>query len=231
MAESTPMPTTLIRRVAALALLLLSGAAATLVMAIEEPSHRIVQTFSAFELRQYAPYLVAETIVDADFDKAGNRAFRILAAYIFGNNSGQQKIEMTAPVNQQPAPASGGRQREGEKIEMTAPVTQRPARGTGAGRYVLSFVMPRRFTLATLPQPNDPRVILREEPARLMAVRQYSGRWTEANYRREEAVLLSAIREQGYQPLGAPVYARYNSPFSLWLTRRNEVMVEVHVPE
>ena len=194
-------------------------------MAIEEPSHRIVQTYSELELRQYAPYLVPESAVYAGFFLAGNRAFRILAEYIFGNIQGQRKSEMTAPVNQQPATA--GRRAGGEKIDMTAPVTQRPATGTGADRYVLSFVMPRQFTLDTLPRPNDPRVTLREEPARLMAVRRYAGRWTEANYRREEAALLAAVRKRGYEPVGAPVYARYNSPFSLWFTRRNEVMVEV----
>lgn len=224
-----------IQRAAALALILLTGVVATTVMAIEEPSYRVVQSFPAFELRQYAPYLVAETTVDAGFDQAGNRAFRILADYIFGDNRAKEKIQMTAPVTQQPAPpqpAPEAQPAKGEKIEMTAPVTQRPAAadgvtGTGAHRYVLSFVMPQRFTLDTLPQPNDPRVKLRQEPARLMAVRQYSGRWTESSYGREEKKLLDAIREQGYEPIGTPVYARYNSPFSLWFMRRNEVMVAV----
>ena len=198
-------------------------------MATEEPSHRIVASYPGFELRQYAPYLVAETVVDAGFDTAGNRAFGILADYIFGKNRGEKKIEMTAPVTQQPA---GGGTRQGQKIEMTAPVTQQPAAATTgtattADRYVVSFVMPERFTLETLPEPVDPRVELRAVPERLMAVRRYSGRWTRQNYREEEGQLLAALRERGYEPVGAPVYARYNSPFSLWFLRRNEVMVEV----
>jgi hypothetical protein len=60
-----------------------------------------------------------------------------------------------------------------------------------------------------------------------MAVRGYSGRWTRSNYRREEARLLEAVSARGFEALGAPVYARYNSPFSLPFMRRNEVMVEV----
>lgn len=220
---------------ALLALLLLAVAALTTLpttlMAIEEPSHRIVETYPEFELRRYAPHLVAETVVDTGFDKAGNRAFGILADYIFGKNRGGPKIEMTAPVTQQPA--GEGAPAKGEKIEMTAPVTQRPAdagsteTAVGADRYVVGFVMPQRFTLETLPEPIDPRVELRREPERLMAVRRYSGRWTKENYRREERKLLEAVRERGFEPVGAPVYARYNSPFSLWLMRRNEVMVEV----
>lgn len=199
------------------AFLLLFGGNA---MAIEEPSYQVVRTEPDFELRRYAPYLVAETEVRGAFDQVGNQAFRILAGYIFGNNKAKARIEMTAPVNQQPA---GG----GEKIEMAAPVTQQPAPGTDGDSYILSFMMPARFTLDSLPEPTDPRVRLREEPARLMAVRGYSGLWTLGNYQRNEALLLAAVRKAGLEPLGAPIYARYNSPFSLWFLRRNEVMVEV----
>ena len=99
------------------AMFLLAGANA---VAIEEPEYEVVQTYPDFELRRYAPYLVAETEVTGDFDEVGNSAFRILAAYIFGENRTQEKMEMTAPVNQRPEAG------EGEKMAMTAPVAQRP---------------------------------------------------------------------------------------------------------
>ena len=115
-------------------------------MAYEEPTYQVVQTFPEFELRRYEPYLVAQTQVTGDFDEAGNKAFRILAGYIFGDNRRREKMEMTAPVNQ--SPAAG----EGEKIEMAAPVTQESAARAGeSGNYVLSFVMPSRYTWETLP--------------------------------------------------------------------------------
>ncbi len=199
-------------------LLILVG---TNAMAIEEPEYEVVQTFADFELRRYAPYLVAETEVTGDFDAVGNTAFRILADYIFGNNVSQEKMEMTAPVNQRPASETS------EKMEMTAPVMQRPAYGAGAETFILSFVMPSRYSLETLPDPIDPRVRLREEPAKLMAVRRYSGRWTQTNYRENEIQLLDALEQANLKPVATPVYARYNSPFSLWFLRRNEVMVEV----
>jgi hypothetical protein len=204
------------------AMLLLAGANA---VAIEEPKYEVVKTYPDFELRRYAPYLVAETEVTGDFDEVGNSAFRILAAYIFGENRAQEKMEMTAPVNQRPAAG------DGEKMAMTAPVTQRPKAGADADTYVLSFVMPSRYTLDTIPEPLSPEVNLREEPAKLVAVRGYSGRWTEANYREHESQLLAAVEREGLTPVGAPVYARYNSPFSLWFLRRNEVMVEVEASQ
>lgn len=201
-------------------------------MAIEEPTYEVVRTFPEFELRRYPPYVVAETEVEGPFDEAGNQAFRILADYIFGNNREATKIAMTAPVSQRPADS-------GERIEMTAPVVQRPAgvesgtaggismRGTEGETFIVSFVMPSRFTLETLPVPTNPAVRLRSEPGKLMAVRRYSGRWTEAAYRDNESRLLDALADADLTAVAAPVYARYNSPFSLWFMRRNEVMVEV----
>lgn len=195
--------------------------AGTNLMAIEEPTYEVVKSYPEFELRRYEPFLVAETEVDGDFDDVGSQAFRILAAYIFGENQSQAKMEMTAPVNQR---AAAG---EGEKTAMTAPVTQRSKGIGGSDTFVLSFVMPSGYSLDSLPVPLDPRVLLREEPAKVMAVRSYSGRWTEANYRENESLLLAAVEKAGLTPVAAPVYARYNSPFSLPLLRRNEAMVEV----
>jgi hypothetical protein len=187
-------------------------------MATEEPRHEVVQQFDAFELRRYAPQLLAETDVTGDFDSVGNQAFRILADFIFGNNRQQEKITMTAPVSQQPGAA--------EKIAMTAPVAQTPKAG-GRGTYAFSFVMPARYTHETLPQPLDPRVRIREVPAKLVAARRYSGTWSEAHYREQESILLQAVAQAKFETVGTPVYARYNSPFSLWFLRRNEVLIEV----
>lgn len=134
-------------------------------------------------------------------------------------------MAMTAPVSQRPAAG------DSEKLAMTAPVAQRPKDGADADTFVLSFVMPSRYSLETLPQPLDPWVRLPEEPAKLMAVRRYSGRWTHANYRENEALLLAAVEKAGRMLMAAPVYARCNLTFSLWFLRRNEVMVEVEASQ
>ncbi|WP_242470396.1 SOUL family heme-binding protein [Allochromatium vinosum] len=203
------------------AVLLLSGVFA---MATEEPSYQILQTTEDYELRRYDPYRVAEVEVRGDFEDVGSEAFRILAGYIFGDNQGETKMAMTAPVNQRPAEAT--REQAGTRLEMTVPVTQRPAGSEmDSDVYVISFVMPASFTLETLPQPNNPRIRLREEPAGRVAARRYSGSWNEARYREEERHLLEALQRDGLQPRGTPIYARYNSPFSLSMFRRNEILV------
>ena len=186
-------------------------------MAIEEPGFRILEQDGAFELREYAPHLLAETWVDADFERAGNVAFQRLFRYISGENAAQQKIAMTAPVTQ--ASAKSG----GEKIAMTAPVAQQ-AEGTG---YRVAFVVPAKYTLDSVPQPRDPAVQIRAVPAQLVASWGYSGRWTTANYQQHLAKLRSAIAARGLKATGEPILARYNPPFMPSFLRRNEVLIPV----
>ena len=184
-------------------------------MSLEEPAYEIVDARDGYELRRYAGYLVAETEVAGDLEEAGNRAFRILAAFIFGDNEVSERIAMTAPVVQS----------RSEKIAMTAPVLQAPA--AAEGRHTVGFTMPAKYTSETLPKPTDSRVRIREVPGRTLAVRTYSGRWTGKLFDENEQVLRRALERDGRQTLGAAQWARYNSPFSLPPFRRNEVWIEV----
>jgi hypothetical protein len=182
--------------------------------AIEEPSYEVQQRIGNVELRQYAPYVVAEVTVPGPADEAGNSAFPILAGYIFGKNQGERKMAMTAPVTQAAAPV---------KLAMTAPVTQA---ATPAG-YVVQFVLPREVTLETAPLPIDPRVQLRQVPASRVAVIRYSGRWTQAHYDEQLALLQTTLREAGISWVGEPVFSRYNPPITPWFLRRNEIWLSV----
>ena len=188
-------------------------------MAYEEPEYEVVATFDDFELRQYAPYLIAETTVSGDFESAGNSAFGILADYIFDNNRGSEKMKMTTPVNQTAD--------RGERMEMTAPVLSSGNDGTGSGAYSVSFVIPSKYTMDTVPAPVDDRVVLREVEGALVAAHRFSGSWKRDNYDRHEATLLQAVRAEGLVPASAPVFARYNAPFWPAFLRRNEILLEV----
>jgi hypothetical protein len=168
----------------------------------------------SYELRQYELHIVAETIVEGDFDKAGNEGFRRLFKYISGENQKKQSIAMTTPVSQETG---------SEKIAMTAPVSQER---TG-GQWRIAFVMPSEYTMDTLPQPVDPKVSLRQVPSRRMAAITYSGSWSRERYEEQKTLLGAFIQRHKLSPLGEPVLARYNSPFTLWFLRRNEVLVPV----
>ncbi len=203
----------LMRRATLLILLALIGVCPA--MAIEEPGYEVVRKADGYELRRYAGYCVAETEVAGSQTDAGNAGFRILAKYIFGANQSQQSIAMTAPVLQAPS----------ETIAMKAPVMQQP--GATPGTYVVQFTMPSKYTLQTLPKPNDVRVRLRQQPDRLVAVRTYKGGWSLARYGEELAALRDAMRRDGLIAIGEPQWARYNSPFSLPFMRRNEIWLEI----
>jgi hypothetical protein len=121
---------------------------------------------------------------------------------------------MTAPVSQQ---------RAGQKIAMTAPVAQEPL----GDRWVVSFMMPSRYDLASLPEPLDTEVLLREIPARRMAVVRYSGTWSEKSYREHLAKLEEWMEGRQLEPAGMPVWARYDAPFKPWFLRRNEILYPI----
>ncbi len=199
-------------------LLLLSMESA---MALEEPAYKVVATLNDFEIRDYEPYVIAEVdIAAADDDGAGD-AFRILAGYIFGDNRAATKMAMTAPVESR-------RSGRGEKMAMTAPVTSNRTDDGQVTTY--AFVMESRYTTETLPVPNDERIQIREVPARTMAVIRYAGRWTQKKYLKYEAKLRSALAAAGLETVGRPIFARYNSPFSLPMIRRNEIMLQLADP-
>lgn len=182
--------------------------------AVEEPAYKVVQTLDGAEVREYAPTIVAEVTVPGTADEAGNQGFRLLAGYIFGNNRGDKKIAMMAPVTQAVEPA---------KIAMTAPVTQ----SAEGGGHLVQFTMPAAYTMETLPEPTDPRVRLRQVPATRQAVIRYSGFWTEANNREQLAKLQRAVQAVGLKPVGEPVYARYDPPWTPWFMRRHEIWLRL----
>ena len=184
------------------------------VMAIEEASYQVVESEGDFELRQYAPHIVAETVIEGAFDEVGNEGFRILVAFIKGNNRKNQAISMTAPVSQEVL---------AEKIPMTAPVTQERK----GKKWRIAFLMPSSYTFETLPEPLDERVKLSKTPARLMAALRYSGTWSRQRYEEKEMLLVQMIKERGLAQIGVPLWARYNPPFMPWFLRRNEVLIPV----
>ena len=182
----------------------------TMSRAIEEPSFTVVKKIGEVEIREYAPFVVAEVTVNTNANDAGSQAFPILAGYIFGKNKGEKKMAMTAPVIQSPAPV---------KLEMTAPVTQTAV----PGGFVVQFVLPKTVTLASAPEPLDARVKLREMPAASWAVITYSGFWSQSNFEENLNALRAALKTADIAVQGEPVLSRYNGPLTPWFMRRNEV--------
>lgn len=200
---------------------LISLLIASTAMATEEPKFSIIEKSEPFELRSYAPQLIAEVKVEGDLDTASSQGFRLIAAFIFGQNQVSEKISMTAPV--------GIEATQSTKIAMTVPVGIEASKdsATGVNQWVFSFVMPSEYTMATLPKPLNPLVTIRELPAQKRAAIIFSGFNNEAKVLEKTKALEEWIKSKQWQAIGNPQFARYNPPWSLPFMRRNEILITV----
>ncbi len=206
---------------------------------VKEPDFKIIQAERNIQLRQYAPYIVAEVKVSGERGAAASQGFRLIAGYIFGGNqsktasankNGAEKIAMTAPVIQQKdsekiamtAPVI--QQKDSEKVAMTAPVIQQL---TDDGSWTVQFVMPKEYTLATLPTPDDKRVELKQVASKQWLAIKFSGIWSKDNIEKHFKQLMDYANSKNLQTVGAPRTAFYNAPWTLPPLRRNEVMIEI----
>ena len=178
---------------------LVTSVMTTQAIAIEEPVYQVEKAWEAeqIEIRAYAPRIMAVTGMNEDSDSG----FRVLAGYIFGGNAEEQKIAMTAPVQQ-----------------------------SMAGEKEMAFMMPAEYALEDLPEPEDQRVSFREAPAYTAAVIQFSG-WASAEKADENwQQLRRFLITKGIDITGEPTLNQYNPPWTLPFMRRNEVIVPVAFP-
>ncbi|GHD26204.1 heme-binding protein [Psychrobacter glaciei] len=184
-------------------------------MAVEEPDYTVISQSEDFELRRYDPQLVAQTLVTGDQKDASNKGFKVLADFIFGNNTaptgGSGKISMTAPVKMQPS----------QEIAMTAPVNMQQT----DGKWRVRFVMPSQYTMQTLPKPNNPEVEIIEVPAQTYGVIKFSGFTGSSKVDDKTEELRTWMQSKNLTPTGDPELARYDTPWTLPFLRRNEVMI------
>lgn len=197
--------------------------ASSAAQAIEQPTYSVVQSNDVYEIRKYEPYIVAEVVVPGPESEAGNQAFSLLGGYIFGKNKGERKLEMTAPVVQTPVGASASTPVASTKIDMTAPVVQTPT----TNGFLVQFMMPSAYTLATLPEPLDSKVKLRQVEGKTVAAHRYSGSWSQSNYDEHLGILKEALVKAGVKTQGEPLYSRYNAPFTPWFLRKNEIWLNI----
>ena len=186
-------------------------------MAVEEPKYIVLEKTPPFELRSYGPMVLAEVQVDGNLDEASSQGFRLIAAYIFGQNQLSEKISMTAPVVVEEQVVKGA------TIAMTAPVGIE----SNAGKWMVSFVMPAEYSMESLPKPLNAKVLLRQVPAVKRAVIGFSGFYNENKVTERTLELEEWMKTKNLQAASVPKFARYNPPWTLPFMRRNEIMIDV----
>ncbi len=198
----------------------------TAAWAIEEPDYTVLKTDKSFELRAYQPMIIAEVKVSGDMKQASSRGFKLIADFIFGNNTAtngeSSKISMTKPVSME----SQKTDPRSEEISMTVPVTMEQSTGQDNDSWWVHFVMPSEYTLETLPKPNNERVKIRQIDETNYAVIKFSGFTGDEKVKRKISELLQWMANEEIIPTGSPELARYNPPITPPFFRRNEVMVK-----
>jgi len=186
---------------------------------VEQADYTVVKKMNDYEIREYPVHIVAQTTVQGSYGESMGNGFRIVAGYIFGENTKKESITMTAPVVAQ----KGEVKKVSESIAMTAPVVAT----TDGDSQIISFGMPRSYTLETLPTPNDSRVKIVMIPAKKYAVMHFSWYRSGARVKSMRERLLSALARDGVVTEGSVAYAGYNAPWTPPWMIRNEVLVEV----
>jgi hypothetical protein len=165
---------------------------------IETPKYQVVKTFGKVEIRKYPNLILAQTkLGSSEYKSSGNNGFRTVANYIFGGNSKQQKIAMTAPVI----------------MDM----------GDSAS---MSFVMPAEYEMDDLPKPASDQVQIRKQESKTLAVLRFGGYSDDEKIRKYAKRLEEVLLENNIKVKSALFYMGYNAPWDV-VNRRNEVAFEV----
>lgn len=179
---------------------------------VEQAPYTVFEERDGYEIRTYDEHIVAETVVTGTYDEALNTGFRIIAGYIFGENESQKKIAMTTPVLEGETMS--------EKIAMTAPVIAE----LGTEKRTIAFVMPKEFTMETLPKPLDDRIKIRQVPEQVVAALDFGWPRNENRVEQKKVALLELLVRDGVTPVGSPMYAGYNDPWTPPWMQRNEIL-------
>lgn len=166
---------------------------------IETPPYTVIKKKVGYEVRDYDSFLVASTKTQGDFDQSLNQGFRTLAGYIFGGNQSSEQIKMTAPVIQRYS-----------QDEQT-----------------VAFVVPKKYTMDTLPKANNPDIQFELIESKRMAAISFLGYASEKRVSYKKKLLLSKLKTDAYHAIGNPIYASYNSPYAFPLLKRHEILIEI----
>jgi hypothetical protein len=169
---------------------------------VEKAKFDLVKKIGKVEIRKY-PELLLATVGNDDFDSG----FGLLFRYISGENRTRKKISMTAPVI------------TSENIPMTAPVISK--------KNYMAFVMPSDLNNDNVPIPTNSDVIIKTEPAKCLAVIQFSGRTNSKLIEKYIQKLFYELKINKLKSIGEPILMRYNSPFTPGFLRRNEIGIEI----
>ena len=127
--------------------------------------------------------------------------FRKLFNYISGNNEESQEIKMTVPVTQE----------------------------IKNGNMTMQFYLPLKFNKDNAPKPSNSDIKILNIEGGYYAVIKYSGRSSDKNFLKNKNILEKQLKQDNITIISPPIRASYNSPFTLPMLKRNEVMYKINL--
>ena len=168
----------------------------------ERQEFKVIRSFDGFELREYLPCSLAEVKVSADYSSAGSLAFRSLFGYISQGNKGSEKIAMTAPV-----------------------ISAQKADKSADDEWFVSFVMPAGRAVGQLPDPNDPRVVLRDMDTEICVATSFRGRANQEAAQKKVAELRMAAARENINLSEETRICRFDPPMKPGFMQYNEIVI------
>ena len=165
----------------------------------ENYTYNVVKNIDNLEIRTYNSSLFTSVTVNSnDYKKASRKGFSILAGYIFGNNSLEEKIAMTSPVS----------------MSLEDSMT-------------MMFMVPKKFTKETLPTPNNSNITFVKEPSKTVATIRFKGWANNEKLKEYKYKLISILKENSIEHTNKFYYLGYNPPYQFF-NRKNEIIVELN---
>ncbi|CTQ68566.1 SOUL family heme-binding protein [Roseibium alexandrii] len=182
---------------------------------LQQPVHELLQEHSQFEIRHYQAAGAVRIIESNGRSAATRNGFNALYSYITGNNEDRHHYDMTAPVLQRACSTIRGSQHLGDKGDLMG------------GDWEMFFFLPDGVDAASAAEPVNTRIEATTLGERKVAVRRFSGRWSDQNFADEAMHLLASLTENGFTTTGPVSFAFYDAPSVHPAKRYNEVQIEV----
>lgn len=162
---------------------------------IETQKYRVVKKEDGFEIRFY-PKATFATIYSSgsNYKQIASSGFRKLAGYIFGGNDQNKSISMTAPV----------------RMEISK-------KGSA-----MSFVMPEKYDISSLPKPKDATVEIKQSEEVYAAVISFGGYANDEKINEFTNKLVGLLQNKNIKIIGPSNFLGYDAPFQ-FIGRKNEI--------
>ncbi|MBO9426228.1 heme-binding protein [Labrenzia sp. R4_1] len=182
---------------------------------LQQPAYELLQEHRQFEIRHYPPAAAVRIVESNGRSEATRSGFNALYSYITGNNKGRHHYDMTAPVLQRAYGSNNVPPRSGATSDLVD------------GDWEMFFFLPDGVGAASAAEPINTRIQATTLGERKVAVRSFSGRWSDENFADEAMHLLASLTELGFTTTGPISFAFYDAPSVLPAKRYNEVQIEV----